>query len=485
MDLLHFIKDTWHIFVLGLTVLMAVLASGHALLFKRDTRGAVLWVGVIWLSPLVGAVLYFIFGVNRIRRHAKQTRGRINRLTSDESAPAAEADDIAGHLGADATTLLGLVQTVNSITPRRLLLGNQIEVLVNGDEAIPAMVKAIEQARTSVTFATYILDHGRAGTQFLEALTHAVRRGVEVRVLIDDTGSRYSRPNMATKLREAGIPVARFMPTFAPFRLMALNLRNHRKILVVDGRIGFTGGMNIRDGHLLRSSPTRPVQDLHFKVEGPVVAHLRQVFAEDWRFTTDEALTGEAWFPPLARAGRVISRGIADGPDDDFDNMRLTILGALSAARKQVTVVTPYFLPDGTLIAALNLAAMRGVRVDILLPAQNNLPFVQWASTAHLWQVLERGCKVWFTPPPFDHSKLLIVDGQWSLIGSANWDPRSLRLNFELNLECYDRDLAARLDAIVEARLQGATPVTLADVDSRPLAVKLRDGIARLFTPYL
>ncbi len=485
MDPWHVITETWHLLVLALTVLMSVLASGHALLFKRDSRGAALWVGVIWLSPLVGAVLYFIFGVNRIRRQALQVRARAQRIPDEAVSVREHAWNASRQLPPDAIHLLPLVRTVDSLTPRRLVRGNKLDVLVNGDEAFPAMVEAIHSARHTITFATYIFDQGRAGSMFMDALAAAVRRGVQVRVLIDDTGSRYSRPNMIGRLRAAGIPVGCFLPTFAPFRLMALNLRNHRKSLVIDGRTGFTGGMNIRDGHLIRTQPKRPVQDLHFRVEGPVVAQLQQVFAENWHFTTHENLTGDAWFPTLDAVGDVACRGIADGPDDDFDNLRLTLIAAVACARHQVTVVTPYFLPDATLVSALNLAAMRGVQVDILLPSVNNLPFVQWASNALLWQVLERGCRVWLTTGPFDHSKLMLVDGQWSLIGSANWDPRSLRLNFELNVECYNDAFARQLESVVEAKLKGATPVTLADVDSRPLPVKLRDGIARLFTPYL
>jgi cardiolipin synthase len=256
--------------------------------------------------------------------------------------------------------------------------------------------------------------------------------------------------------------------------------------MVVDGRVGFTGAMNIREGCLLELRPRCPLQDLHFRVEGPAVAHLQQTLAADWAFTTGEVLQGERWFPRLAVAGETLARGITDGPDEDFERLRLTLLGAVMCARSSVAVVTPYFLPDAALVAALNVAAMRGVEVDILLPAENNLPVVQWASTAQLWQVLERGCRVWLTPPPFDHTKLVVVDGAWVLLGSSNWDPRSLRLNFEFDLECYDRGLAEPLQRwLSDKRLRHARPVTLADVDARSLPLRLRDGLARLLSPYL
>lgn len=266
---------------------------------------------------------------------------------------------------------------------------------------------------------------------------------------------------------------------------MSINLRNHRKILVVDGRIGFTGGLNIRHAHLLKEKPKHPTQDLHFRIEGPIVAQLQETFADDWYFCVREALRGDRWFPQLQPVGAVAARGIADGPDEDFEIFRWTVLGALACAKTSVRIVTPYFLPDSAMISALNLAAMRGVDVDIILPSKSNLPYVHWATFAILWQVLQRGCRVWLTPPPFDHSKLMLVDGCWSLLGSANWDPRSFRLNFEFNIECYDAALAVALEHIVQQKLAHARPLTLKEVDLRSLPIKLRDGVARLFTPFL
>jgi len=216
------------------------------------------------------------------------------------------------------------------------------------------------------------------------------------------------------------------------------------------------------------------------------VAQLQAAFANDWAFTTGEVLHGEAWFPEPKPTGRgVIARVITDGPDADFETLRLTLLAALTEAQTSVQILTPYFLPDPALITALNLAALRGVRVDIILPAKNNLPFVHWASRAMWWQVLERGCHIWLTLPPFDHSKLMIVDGHWVLLGSANWDTRSLRLNFELNVECYGREFAHEMTAVLGKKLHGAREVTLAEVDGRVLPAKLRDAAARLFSPFL
>lgn len=482
MNSLDHLAEFWPHLVAGFSFLASLFASVHAVLNKRDSRAAALWLGFIWLLPVLGPVLYLALGINRIRRHALSLGiGRPPGHAGLRPVP----DDMGEPHRSEAAHLRTLAHVVDRVALRPLVAGNRVQPLVNGDQAFPAMLAAIEKAAVSISLATYIFDNDRSGNQFAEALARAVKRNVQVRVLIDDAGARYSWPSIVGKLRHAGVSVARFLPTLAPWRLTTMNLHNHRKLLVADGRIGFTGGINIRAGNVLADKPRRPVQDLHFKVEGPLVGQLQEAFADDWAFCTREVLAGGAWFPELKADGNVIARVITDGPEVDLDKLRWTLLGALSCAQSSVRILTPYFLPDQPLITALNLAVLRGVQVDILLPARNNLPFVHWASRAMWWQVLERGCRIWLTPPPFDHSKLMIVDNHWVFLGSANWDPRSLRLNFELNVECYGRDFAGEMEAILQYKMRAAKPVTLEEVDSRPLPVRLRDGVARLFTPYL
>jgi cardiolipin synthase len=464
----------------GFDFLAVLLASIHALLHKRDSRAATLWLGVIWFLPVLGPILYLTLGVNRIRR-----RARLLGVHKTSSRPIPENLGEPQHSGAEHLQMLARV--VGRVVAKPLTPGNQIQPLVNGDEAFPAMLAAIESAKKSISLTTYIFDNDPSGNQFADALARAVQRGVAVRVLIDAAGTRYSWPPITHKLKDAQIPFANFLPAslFAPWRVATINLRNHRKILVVDGQTAFTGGMNIRHGNVLADQPRGAVQDLHFRVAGPLVTRLQEAFANDWAFTTGETLADDLWFPKIKNCGSVIARVITDGPDADYDKLRWTLLAALAEAQTSVQILTPYFLPDNALVTALNLAALRGVRVDIILPAKNNLPFVHWASRALWWQVLERGCRVWLTPPPFDHSKLMIVDGHWVLLGSANWDARSLRLNFELNVECYGRDFADEMTKIIGKKLHSAREVKLSVVDARSYASKLRDAVARLFSPYL
>jgi cardiolipin synthase len=444
-------------------------------IYKRESRSASIWVILMWILPALGVFLYFLLGVNRVERKAARMRSRTPRHHHRQLS------QLSGEPG---THFAPLARLVGEVGGRPLLPGNSVEPLINGAEAYPAMLEAIKGAQRSVMLASYIFDGDGVGAQFVEALAAARSRRVEVRVLIDDVSCRFSRHPASKPLERAGVTLGIFNPPFVPARLHAANLRNHRKIMVVDGALGFTGGMNIARRYW-RDGPDQAYRDLHFRLRGPVVAHLAEVFCDDWAFTSGERLSGEKWFPTLAPAGNVLARGIESGPDEAFGRVRWAMIGALNAAQRSVRIVTPYFIPDGGLISALNAAALRGVDVDILMPEETDLPHVQWAAFGQLWQVLDHGCHLYLRPGPFDHSKMMVVDGAYVLLGSANWDARSLRLNFELDVECYSVELGAHLDGMVESRITQSRPYTLAQVNARPLPVKLRDGIARLFAPYL
>jgi cardiolipin synthase len=427
-----------------------------------------------------------LLGINRIVRRARRLRRKSRRPKPPADAMGTLPEARIPALPAEATHLAPLVQLSETVTAQTLCEGNTIEPLWEGDQAYPAMLQAIEDAKHSVGLSMYIFNNDRTGNRFVEALGRAVARGVAVRVLIDDLGARHhSWRSISGPLQRAGVPSARFLPTFWPRSFAYANLRNHRKLMIVDGRIGFTGGMNITDECWLSLQPSQPMHDAQFRIDGPVVAHMQEVFVADWKFTTGESLHGERWFPQLDALGPILARGVSNGPDEDLEKLRLVLLGALSSARTRVVIVTPYFLPDADLIAALNITALRGVQVDILLPQQTDLRLVRWAATAQLAQVLEYGCRVWIMPGAFTHTKLMLVDSIWTMLGSANWDARSLRLNFEFNIECYDSALAVSLQSSLDKNFAQAERMTPAKLQRRPFLAKLRDGVARLLMPYL
>jgi cardiolipin synthase len=477
--------DLWPVIVSVAYVSGAVWVTVDAVLRKRHVPAIIGWVGLAWLVPVIGALAYYLLGINRIRRSATAMNRRVESVAHGDAC-GLQLDAVSREvLDARYPGFAGLQRLGERVTRNPLLDGNRVEPLQDGDAAFPAMLAGIDAAQRSITLATYIFDNDHAGRAFQDALVRARGRGVEVRVLIDDVGARYTRPTMIRVLRAAGVPVAAFLPTRIPRLFQYANLRNHRKILVVDGRHGFTGGINIRAGHLLARRPAHPVRCLHFRVDGPVVADMQRAFAIDWAFTTGERLSGELWFSPAQGCGSVAARGVPEGPDADLDNLLQIIVGALGVATRRARIVTPYFLPDSVLLRAVQVAALRGVEVDIVLPGRSNVPLMDWAMTPQLPELIEKGCRIYLAPPPFDHTKLFVVDGTWSLIGSTNWDARSLRLNFEYNIECYDRQLAQRLDAIIDAKLASARPLDPAELEKLPFAQRLRNGLARLLSPYL
>jgi len=458
------------------TVLHVGLASVvtlHVLLYKRDVPAAIAWMGLAWLSPILGPGLYWMFGINRVRRRAY----RISRRYAARRPPSPPPGAIRSEKYA------ALERAVGVITRRQTLGGNAVVQLRNGDEAYPVMLQAIAEAKVSIGLTSYIFVDDEGGAPFVDALVAADQRGVEVRVIVDGVGSGYFFSRAVFRLQRGGVQVVRFMHSWLPWRMAFLNLRNHKKVLVIDGKRGFIGGLNISAHNLKTCEPRTAVRDMHFEVRGPVVEQIAEAFAADWEFATGEALKGLNWFPGSPESGSALARVITSGPDQDIEKIEFMFLQAIGTAQRSIKVITPYFLPDERLIAALELAAMRGVDVDIVIPENSDHKIVDWAVMAHIAPLLIAGARIWRAPQPFEHSKLMTIDGGWSLVGSANWDQRSLRLNFELNMEVYDPDFSALLSEKIAAR-QGEE-ITLKWLYSRSTAARLRDRAVRLMLPYL
>lgn len=463
------------VWLIGLGI--SVLVTVHVLLRKREVGAAIGWIGLAWLSPLAGAGLYLLFGVNRVTRRARKLRvkpsgqvGGTERWDATASVPG-------------ATALSPLDHAVGRITRLALRDGNAVIPLRDGDEAYPAMLAAIGEANRSVALSSYIFRDDAVGRLFVEALARAQARGAEVRVLVDGIGSGYFLPRIYRRLRRAGIPAGRFMHSALPWRMPFLNLRSHKKLLVLDGTVAFTGGINIADGNRVAARPAKPIRDTHFRITGPVVEQLVTAFASDWALVMAEELDGPGWFPGLAPTGGMPARVVTSGPDADLRKIELVVLQAIACAKSSIRLATPYFLPSEVLASALGLAASRGLCVDVVVPKVSDHRFVDWAMRAHVDPLLESGVRIWLDEPPFDHSKILVVDEAWCFVGSANWDMRSFRLNFELNVEIYDAALARRLDAFMRSKMEAR--LTREDLSARGLPLRLRDAGVRLMLPYL
>lgn len=478
----------WPHILATLSIMMGASAAIHATMTKQEVRTALGWVGVILLSPFVGAAIYAVAGINRIRRSSLgQQRSLMHGTIMDRVALFDADDDLV--IARFGRRFLSMKNVGDRVTRNALTTGNVVEPLPSGDEAYAAMLEAIANAKRSIILETYIFDQDGIGIRFVEALSNAQNRGVEVRILVDAVGARYSVPSIMPGLKKLGIKAAVFNGNvIVGLRLPYANLRTHRKILVVDGRMAFTGGMNIREGFTQEFSGDRHAHDTHFRVTGPLVADLFTVAAEDWRFTTRELLDGPVWdvtLPEGEPGSPIMGRVVASGPDNSIETSHKMLMGAFSIARSSIRIMSPYFLPDRELISALTTAARRGVQVDIIVPANNNLTLVDHAMTAQFDQMLKSYCRIWRATGPFNHSKLLVIDDRWSYVGSSNLDPRSLRLNFEVDIEVIDEGFANAVSQRFGEAMENAKQVKLEELRARPFLIRLFERVLWLASPYL
>ncbi len=458
---------------------LQISVTMHILLKKDDVKSSIGWIGLVWLAPVLGSIIYILFGINRIRRRALALRNKgpdIFTLTGKSQK------EIEQEIPAPFLQLMRLGYKVH---PQRFALGNRAKPYVNGDEAYPEMCKLIAQAKKEVLLQSYIFDNDKAGQMFIPALEQAVKNGAKVKGMVDGVGLNYSKPTIATALKKLkGVEFAVFLPSKSPVALPFLNLRNHRKMLIVDGEKAFFGGMNIAAGNLVKTNPKEPIIDVTFQVEGPVTDQMSRVFEEDWIFAGKKHFVPASFRAKGRPNGKMPARIIPDGPDSDFGKIEMMVLGALSCAQKSVKIVTPYFLPENNILTALEIAAMRGVDVEIILPSKSNIFGMDCAMRANFARLLTKGVKIYRTHPPFDHSKILLVDSAWLFFGSANWDVRSFKLNFECNLECVDKDLAAQVEKIIEHKKSIARGEKPEEHLHPSFWRKITDNAFKLLTPY-
>jgi len=469
--------------IFAASVILSVSAAVHIALTKRDVRAAIAWVGVVIFSPFLGPVLYFVVGINRIRQtRIKSHRDRLIKEGADHAS--VTVSDLTRHAGPQCVSLKKASDTVTRFP---LCGGNEIVPLNGGDQAYPAMLHTIDSAVESILLQTYIFDNDIVGHRFADSLIAAYERGVRVRVLIDSIGVRYSHPTIVHRLREHGVTVELFETNAVTWRMPYANMRCHRKIMIVDGARAFAGGMNIREEFLTEITRDSTARDIHFHVQGPIVAQLLVIFCHDWLFSTGEKLKMDDWLAPQSplMPADMAARCVPSGPDREIESTHKLLLAACAVAQTHIRIQSPYFLPDQVLIGALTTAARRGVQVDIVIPGRNNLRLIQYAMMAQLDQVIETGCRVWKGAGNFDHSKLMTVDDSWSLVGSSNWDSRSLRLNFEIDIEVYDRRLAAWISEAIDNEIAHGERVTLESLRSQGLLLTLRNKLIWLASPYL
>ncbi len=469
--------------VLSLLVFLhacSFVAAAHALLTKRDPGSALGWSAALIFLPVGGLISYLIFGISRAQSRAEQIMRKEAKYAENIEEYEICSESALTMISSEAKVMNTLGSNLTSL---HLCPGNFIKPLYNGDEAYPAMLDAIKSAREHVFLSTYIFNYGYAAQMFIDALLYAHKQRVDVRVLVDGIGRLYSWKQPIGILAKEGIKTTVFRPMSLVPPKFGINLRSHRKVLICDA-IGFTGGMNISDGNMLKlgSQKKSLIQDMQFRCEGPIVNQMRRAFLINWAFCTNELTT----LPYLkyTNKGNCSCRVVVDGPGDDKDTLSDLICGSINIARRKIRIMTPYFLPPAPLAAALQSAARRGVDVRVVLPGHNNLAYVDWAMRHILPHFLQAGVRCWYQIPPFAHTKLLVIDDFYSLIGSANLDSRSLLLNFELDMEIYDKDINEELGEFIDNASNSGKEISLYDLQRQSLPVRLRNAASWIFSPY-
>lgn len=476
------------------TVLTTV--GGYALAFvliprivmdRREAGATLAWILVIAFLPYAGALLYFLIGRTRIwRRRRKRGRAHDAFLRVLGGLPRTAAACDAKAMLPELPGPAGEIARVGAcLGGSPVLAGNRVEVLIDGEKTYDRMEEAIRSARHHVHMMSYIFREDPAGVRFRDALAERARAGVTVRLLVDGVGSHRLSRRFLRPLLEAGGRFAVFMPVLPLRPHWRPTLRNHRKILVCDGRVGFTGGLNIGDEYRGRKRKFAPWRDTHVRLEGSAALRLQEIFLEDWLFATDEDVPDPAHFPETPAAGEDLVQVIESGPDQDHGAIHAVVFTAISQARRSVFITTPYFVPDLAVLMALKTAVWRGVDVRILVPGKSDLPLVRLAGRSYYRELLEAGVKIYEHRPGILHAKTMVVDGAWTTIGSSNMDIRSFRLNFEANVLVFGEAVGKRMEEIFLDDIARAQPVELRSLRRKPARARFLEAVARVLSPAL
>lgn len=465
-------------------VFVAVVVILHDL---RDPVKALSWILVITLVPVLGLIMYVVFGRD-YRKEKIFNRKEIEDLKQMEGLCGKQLRELVDpqiqHIepieaNKDIITLL-----LNN-NKALLTVRNKVKILNDGKAKFDEMFEAIRGATSSIHLEYYIFENDAVGKELVALLEEKVREGVEVRLIYDDVGSWNLKRRHARRIRAKGIKVCCFMPVAFPWLTSKLNNRNHRKIVIVDGKTGFTGGINVADRYIY-GTKFGPWRDTHLRIEGDVVNMLQAIFVTDWYFVSGrELLTEEKYFPRTRIRSRSPMQIASSGPDSDWASIMQAFFAAINKASKSIYISTPYFLPNEAILTALKVAALSGVDVRIILPHRSDSKVVYWASRSYIGEMLEAGIKVYFFFKGFNHSKILIIDDNFCSVGSANMDIRSFEDNFEVSAIMYDPKIAAELTGYFMRDISNSVAITPQSWENRSNLHAVYESLARLLSPLL
>jgi cardiolipin synthase len=461
-------------------VVLAVAAIFHLLIHKREPISTISWGLFVFLVPILGPALYFTFGPERLIRQATK---RKKIISTPPLTPIANSRSQTSEIGFNSNTDSFFTLTQN-ITNFPVSDGNRVSFLHDPQGALDTMVCAIENAKTYIHLEYYIISSDSITEKIFDSLITARKRGVEVRILYDSLGSLSLKRLFFRKLRKAGIQISGFLPFSLLPQRINLNFRNHRKIIVVDGETAFTGGTNLGREYL-GNPGDHQWRDFSIQLWGPVCLQLEEVFREDWKFTTSEDLSDSKYFPSPQKSGSARIQVIDSGPDTFFRSLHRAIFWGITSATKQVSMMTPYFIPDSSLLTALEVAALRGIDLKLVLPQKNDQKLVRMASRSYYSELLKSGVKIYEFEPKILHAKLITIDDNFTLIGSGNMDIRSFRLNFEITLLIQDQEVTYQAQQLFNNDLEKSVNISSGNFSKRGLLAEMVENGCRILAPIL
>lgn len=480
----HFKTLAWVIYIIIIIIAIALIIQD-----KKDPVKALAWITVVALLPTAGIILYILFGRNH--RKAKMfDRSSIESKINDVQLLAHEQTQLLGEtdnifLRAGIAENRDMITLLLNNSHTLLTVKNRVKVLNNGKDTFASLLKALRRAKESIHMEYYIFENDRIGGKIASILMEKARAGVEVRFIYDDVGSWSLSHKFIKELRKAGVQVGCFMPVVFPWLSSKINYRNHRKIVVIDGVVGYTGGINIADRYMRRGHKTF-WRDTHLKVEGDAVNMLQMVFSLDWYTVSDkELLTDEKYFPVHTIDEEVPMQIAASGPDSDWASIMQAFFAAINRAEKHIYISTPYFLPNQAILTALKVASLSGIDVRLMIPRRSDSKIVHWATLSYISELLEAGIKVYAYNKGFNHSKVILIDGRFSSVGTANMDIRSFEDNFEVTALMYAPEVTTELEGYFKDDLKHCTEITASRWAKRSRLHNIYESLARLLSPLL
>jgi cardiolipin synthase len=473
---------------LGVYYLTIFMVAINMLLENRNPLKTHSYLLLLMLLPILGLIIYLFFGQNIRKRRIFSKNQLINsafgqryvdQYLSKERLAVHDLDNISNKFNK-------LISFLNrDLSPLSSL--NELTVLKNGEEKFPSLIAALRQAKTHIHIEYYIFTDDEIGTEISQILINKAKVGIEVRMIVDGVGSLSLRKNYFNEMLNAGVELHEFMPVLFPSFTSKINYRNHRKIVVIDGEIGFTGGINIDDRYLNNGKHSLYWRDTHLKIEGEAVKTLQLLFILNWQFVTKKTwLNKEYYFPKTKKtAGNTCVQINASGPDWELASIMDSFYMAINAANEKIQIATPYFIPNESILNALITSAKSGVEVELMIPNDSDSWIVQAASESYIKKLLEIGVKVYRYQKGFLHSKTLTVDGEFTALGSANMDYRSFDLNHEVNAYIYDKSIAEAVIENFESDKVDCIQLEIRSWRRRSIAQKLLESVCRLLAPLL